>query len=84
MPMMPACYYVQEVTEELKNYQSVIEALHEQAASLGEQVCAFKHYWFVHPEFWTEATATFFLVHMHFPALVLFQDLLLCGIVLFH
>ncbi|KAK7104923.1 spectrin beta chain-like isoform X2 [Littorina saxatilis] len=26
-----------EVTEELKNYQDVIEALHEQAASLGEQ-----------------------------------------------
>ncbi|KAK7507079.1 hypothetical protein BaRGS_00001930 [Batillaria attramentaria] len=26
-----------EVTEELKNYQTVIEALHEQAASLGEQ-----------------------------------------------
>ena len=60
MPMMPVCYYVQEVTEELKNYQSVIEALHEQAASLGEQVCAFKHYWFAHPEFWTEATAFFF------------------------
>lgn len=28
----------QDVTEELKNYQSVIESLHEQAASLGEQV----------------------------------------------
>ena len=85
MPVMPVCYYVQEVTEELKNYQSVIEALHEQAASLGEQVCAFKHYWFAHPEFWTEATAfLFLLVHMHFPAFVLFQELLLCGIVLFH
>jgi spectrin beta len=27
-----------DVTDELKNYQSVIEALHEQAANLGEQV----------------------------------------------
>ena len=37
--MVFACSLAQEVTEELKNYQSVIEALHEQAASLGEQVC---------------------------------------------
>ena len=28
----------QDVTDELKNYQSVMEALHEQAANLGEQV----------------------------------------------
>ncbi|KAH3857022.1 hypothetical protein DPMN_099619 [Dreissena polymorpha] len=27
-----------DVTDDLKNYQSVIEALHEQAANLGEQV----------------------------------------------
>ena len=65
MPVMPVCYYVQEVTEELKNYQSVIEALHEQAASLGEQVCAFKHYCFAHAEFWTEATAFLCLSSAH-------------------
>ena len=29
---------LQDVTDELKNYQSVMEALHEQAANLGEQV----------------------------------------------
>ena len=30
--------FYQDVTDELKNYQSVMEALHEQAANLGEQV----------------------------------------------
>ena len=30
--------HLQDVTDELKNYQSVMEALHEQAANLGEQV----------------------------------------------
>lgn len=29
---------LQEETEEIKSYQSVIEGLHEQAANLGEQV----------------------------------------------
>ena len=36
VPLFP--HNLQEVTEDLKNYQTVIEALHEQAANLGEQV----------------------------------------------
>ena len=29
----------QDVTDELENYHSVIQALHDQAAQLGDQVC---------------------------------------------
>ena len=31
-------FYLQEVTDELKNYESTVQALHEQAANLGEEV----------------------------------------------